>query len=98
MKYFIVEITYLQPIEVISQTTPEHRVFLQGGYERGWLLASGPQVPKVGGVIIARAPSLEALKEFFAGDPYQVKGLGSYRFIEFEPVKRQPFMEEWLTA
>ena len=96
MKHFYIEIQYLVPAEQLSETVPLHRAFLQTGYDRGWLLLSGPQIPRVGGFIVARAPGLEPLQAFFKDDPYQQKGLAAYRFVEFDPVKRQPFLEDWV--
>ncbi len=96
MKHFIIEITFTVPFERMSETVPEHRRFLQTGYDRGWLLCSGPQSPKVGGMIVARAPSQNEIQSFFKDDPYQQKGLATYRFIEFEPVLRQGILEEWI--
>ncbi len=98
MKYFIVEITYTVPFEELTGTVPEHRNFLQTGYDKGWLLCSGPQAPKVGGMVVAKAPSLEEVQQFFSNDPYQKKGLAKYRFCEFEPVKYQPFLKEWISS
>ena len=98
MKHFIVEITYTVPAEQLGETTPEHRAFLQIGYARGWLLFSGPQAPRTGGMVVARAPSLEALSEYFLDDPFQKKGLALYRFVEFEPVKLQGFMQDWVSG
>jgi uncharacterized protein YciI len=98
MKHFMVEILYLVPFEEMSEIVPEHRAFLQGGYDRGWLLMSGPMVPKTGGIVIARAPSLEDIRAFFANDPYLLKGVANHRIVEFEPVKRQAQMEEWVTG
>ena len=97
-KFFIIEVTYLIPADQLGETLAEHRAFLQTGYDQGWLLLSGPQVPRTGGMIIARAPSREELETFFAQDPYKVNKLATYRFIEFEPVKRAGFMEEWVTG
>jgi len=54
MKHFIIEVTYTVPMEMIEQTVNEHRAFLQTGFDKGWLLASGPLVPRIGGMIIAR--------------------------------------------
>ncbi|NTV37470.1 MAG: hypothetical protein HGA53_11010, partial [Anaerolineaceae bacterium] len=85
-------------LEKVAATLAEHRAFLQTGYERGWLLMSGPQVPKTGGMVIARAPSMDELREFFRNDPYLVRGLATYRFVEFEPVKNQPFMADWIAG
>ncbi len=97
MKHFVIEITYTVPVEQMAEITPLHRAFLKEGYERGWLLLSGPQVPRVGGMIVARAPSLEALRQFFAGDPYVTRGVAAYRYIEFDPLFRQSFLEDWVT-
>jgi len=95
VKHFIVELTYCVPFEQLSALVPEHRTFLQAGYERGWLLMSGPQVPKTGGIIVARAPGLEDLQAYFCGDPFARHGVAVYRYVEFEPVRRQAGMEGW---
>lgn len=95
-KFFLVEITYLVPAEQLGDTVAEHRAFLSTGYDKGWLLLSGPQVPRTGGLLVGRAPSREALDDFLSNDPYRVKGMASYRVVEFEPVKRQPFLEAWI--
>ena len=95
MKHFIVEIIYTAPLEQIATKTPFHREFLQKGYDQGWLLMSGPRVPKTGGIVVCRAPSLAELQAFFENDPYKLAGMTDYRFNEFEPVKRAPFIESW---
>jgi uncharacterized protein YciI len=96
MKHFVVEITYTAPLEQITATTPEHRAFLKTAYDAGRILFSGPQVPRVGGMVVCKGESLEEIQRFFASDPYQAKGLAVYRFIEFNPVSFQPFIEPWL--
>lgn len=98
MKHFVVEITYTAPIEMIEAIRPEHRAFLQTGYDRGWLLMSGPLNPRTGGIVVARAPSLDELQAFFRQDPYQLRQAATYRFAEFAPVKRQPQLEHWVTG
>ena len=95
MHHFIVELTYTVSFDQLQATLPAHRTFLNAGYELGWVLYSGPQEPKTGGMIVARAPSLDDMKAYFAEDPLQKGGLAIYRFIEFTPVRRQPFMDEW---
>jgi uncharacterized protein YciI len=96
MKHFLVEVTYTVPLEKVLETRVEHREYLQTGYQRKWLLLSGAQSSKKGGVVIARAPSLEELQAFFKEDPYWVKGLATFRFVEFEPAQSQGFLKEWL--
>jgi uncharacterized protein YciI len=98
MLHFLVEITYTVPFEALSGVVAEHRAYLQTGYDKGWLLISGPLNPKTGGLVVAKAPSAEAIREFFRTDPYAMKGLATYNFVEFEPVKRQAFLEEWMTG
>lgn len=97
MKHFIVMIQYQVSMEEVGQVLPDHRAFLRGGYDAGLLLCSGPQNPRTGGVVIARAESLDAIQDFFMQDPYFLQGVGTHQFIEFEPVLYQPFLQDWVT-
>jgi uncharacterized protein YciI len=47
-----------------------HRQFLQQGYDQGRFLLSGPSVPPKGGVLIARAESIDELNDYLADEPY----------------------------
>ncbi len=71
MKHFLLEGQHIVPFE---QRAPEliaaHRRFLQEGYDKGRFLLSGPSVPPQGGILIARAESLEDLNAFLAEEPY----------------------------
>lgn len=96
MKHFVIEIQYTIPLEKLEEIVPAHRAFLDSGYRSGLLLCSGPQNPRVGGLVVARAESREAIEAFFAHDPYQLQGVATYRFVEFEPVKMQPWFEGWV--
>ncbi|OJX38398.1 MAG: hypothetical protein BGO78_10405 [Chloroflexi bacterium 44-23] len=96
MKHFFIEITYTVPAETIAHITPAHRHFLQGGYDQGLLLMSGPMNSKTGGVVIARAATLDDIQAFFSFDPYLANQAATYRFVEFDPLKRQPFLEDWV--
>lgn len=98
MKHFLVDIQYTAPIEKIDEILPHHRAFLQTGYDRGYLLCSGPKNPRTGGIVIARAKSEEVLRNYFEQDPYWQNNAAQYTFIEFNPVKFQPFLENWITG
>jgi len=98
MKHFIVQINYTVPVEELGDAIRQHREFLQLGYERGWLLMSGPRVPATGGIVIARAPSQQELEDYFKDDPYKLAGLATHSFFEFNPVKNQSLMTEWITG
>ena len=97
MKHFLIEIEYTAPIEIINMIVTEQRKFLQTGYDKGWLLMSGPKFPKTGGLVIARAPSMEDIQKFFFDDPYQQHKAATYRFVEFDPVKYQPLIQDWIS-
>ena len=87
MKHFLLEGEHIVPFE---QRAPEliaaHRQFLQQGYDNGRFLLSGPTIPPKGGVLIARAESLEELNEFLADEPYcKAKAMRFSKIIEFDP-------------
>lgn len=90
LKYFIIDYHYLVPFEKVAENVADHRAHLDEGYAKGWFLASGPQNPKTGGLLIARAPERSDLDAFFARDPFVTRKIAEPRVIEFEPVKRHP--------
>ncbi|HEY4693429.1 MAG TPA: YciI family protein [Bellilinea sp.] len=98
MKHFIVFIHYKVPVEQLGGAVKDHRDFLQSGYERGWLLMSGPRNPITGGIVVARAPSQADLVDFFADDPYKSAGLANHEYLEFDPVKYQPWLADWIAG
>lgn len=98
MPHYIVEITYSAALSRIDEAQPAHRAHLQTGYDSGLLLGSGPQIPRQGGILIARAPSRAEFEAFIAQDPYRLQGLADYRLIEFQPVKHQPWAAGWFAA
>ena len=96
MKHFLLEWSYQVPLEQIEAATPDHRAYLQAGYDKGMLLLSGPAVPRTAGVILLRAPTREDAEAFAHGDPFFTRHLATPRLLEFNPVKRQPFLEDWI--
>lgn len=95
MKHYLVEITYTAPLLAIDAALGAHRGFLQGGYDRGLLLMSGPMTPRTGGVVIARGESAQIVEMFFRDDPFKTGNLATYRIVEFTPVKHQPLISDW---
>ncbi|TGK01002.1 hypothetical protein EHO59_13870 [Leptospira semungkisensis] len=96
MKFFLIEIEYVVPIEKIAELTPAHREFLQIQYNKGLLLLSGPKVPRVGGMILAKSSSQEELQTLMKEDPYLQQNYVKYTYKEFAPVKYQRFLMNWL--
>lgn len=98
MKHFVVEITYIAPIDAIDAALADHRAFLTTGYEGGVLLCSGPQEPRTGAFLIARAATRDDLALFLRNDPFQTRNLAKYRIVEFTPVKHQGLLEAWVAG
>lgn len=97
MRHFLLEGQHLVPFE---QRAPEliaaHRRFLQDGYDKGRFLLSGPHIPPSGGILIARAESLEELNQFLADEPYCKANVMRFsRITEFDPVQHQPVLKDW---
>jgi len=97
MKHFLLEGERLVPFE---ERAPEliaaHRQFLQRGYDQGRFLLSGPSVPPKGGVLIARAESIDELNDYLADEPYcKAKVMRFAKVTEFDPVQHQPILSDW---
>lgn len=94
-KHFVIESTYLAELGKIDEKLAAHRAHLETGFRSGMLLASGPQQPRIGGMILARARERREVEEFLARDPFALAGISRYRVIEFEPVKQAPVFAGW---
>lgn len=90
---FVIITRYLKPLSEMEKVTDAHRSFLDRYYQSGHLIASGPQVPRSGGVILAKASSREELVRIFSEDPFVKQGLAEYQYIEFVPVKKSAAAE-----
>jgi uncharacterized protein YciI len=96
MKHFLLEGEHLVPFEELSDLLPKHREFLQRGYDAGFFLFSGPQIPARGGFLVARAESLARLEELFANEPFTKSGKMRFsRITEFNPVQHQALLKDW---
>ena len=96
MKHFLLEGEYLVPFEELAELIPRHRQFLQKGYDAGHFLLSGPQASARGGVLLARAESLEKLQELLAEEPLTQAKKMRLRMVEFTPMQYQPILADWL--
>ena len=94
-KHFVIESTYVAEIEKIDDQLAAHRAHLEQGFQSGMLLASGPQLPRTGGMILARAKEKAEVEAFLARDPFALAGLSEYRVVEFQPVKQAALFSTW---
>jgi uncharacterized protein YciI len=90
---FVITLSYQVDIEQIDEAVPAHQEWLDAQYEDGVFLASGAQVPRKGGVILAAGlPRLE-LEARLSLDPFQQKHLATYEIVEFVPTMVNPGLE-----
>ena len=88
---FIVTVTYTAPIEQVNALRAAHREWLDIHMASGVLLVTGPQVPMVGGVLIASGKLDRAsLAALLTNDPFSINGVADYAITEFEPNKVNP--------
>ena len=87
---FVVVLKYIVSLETIDAHRAAHLKFLDNYYSYGILLASGPQAPRVGGVIIAKCSSKETLEKILENDPFWINNLAEYQILEFTPAKHAP--------
>ena len=80
---FIIELTYVKPLEEVGKYMEEHKKFLEENYEEGIFIVSGPMVPRVGGTIIASLDSKEELGKIVNKDPFIINKVSSYKITEF---------------
>lgn len=82
--YAISIIRYRKPLEAVQKHTDAHRAYLQGLKQEGLLLASGPMVPRNGGMLLVRVPDGEAqatLDSIRDNDPYVRFGVAQHELL-----------------
>lgn len=93
---FVITIHYKSSIEEIDKYLKAHRDFLDIYYKKGFFLASGPQNPRVGGIIVATGPSREELQEILKLDPFHQAGIAEYEITEFHAIKYRDEIKDLL--
>lgn len=81
---YVIVLTYTAPLEALDAAMAAHRAFLDRQYAAGVFIASGPQIPRTGGVIIARGLDRAALERVPREDVFHQQGLATYQLIEFQ--------------
>ena len=82
---FIAILTYKKPLGEVDRFLQAHREYLAKHYAAGDFIASGPQTPRVGGVIMIKADNREAVDAIIAEDPFHINGIADYQIVEFTP-------------
>ena len=87
---FVVLLTYVKPLPEVDRHMRAHMKFLQEQYAAKTFIASGRQVPRTGGVILARCASKEALAELMQHDPFVQNGAATFEIVQFRTSQHDP--------
>ena len=87
---YVIFVEFVRPLEEVDRVAPAHKAWLETLRAAGTLLASGRRNPRTGGVILAAAPSREAIDRLIEADPFHVAGIATHSVFEFQPSLTAP--------
>lgn len=87
---FVIDLAYQVPFDQIDPLIDGHMAFLEECYAEGLFLASGPKVPREGGVILAVSDSRQRIEEVIKKDPFHQEEVAIYTITEFIPRMTHP--------
>lgn len=93
---FVVDLTYIVPLEILDAHMAEHVKFLRKYYDQNVFVASGRKVPRTGGIILALAGSREALEKILSEDPFFTHRLAEFTITEFQTSQYHPELKKLL--
>jgi uncharacterized protein YciI len=93
---FILLLTYTKPLEEVDALMRDHMPWLNEQYQAGRFLVSGRQVPRTGGVIVARGDDREGIEALAAGDPFVTGGVATCEVIQFRASQSAPDLRRLL--
>ncbi|MHC1748612.1 MAG: YciI family protein [Cellulosilyticaceae bacterium] len=84
---FILNLTYVKPIEDVEKYLSCHISFLEKYYETGKFICSGRKNPRTGGIILCSAQDINEVNTILNEDPFYKENIATYEIIEFVPTK-----------
>ena len=80
---FVLLLSYIKPLEEVDAHMREHVAWLSKQYEAGRFVVSGRQVPRTGGVIVARGDDRKEMEDIAASDPFVTRGVATVEVVQF---------------
>lgn len=93
---FIINLTYIVPLETLDEHMADHVAFLRKYYAKNVFVASGRKVPRTGGVILALAKSKEEVEKIIREDPFHKHRLAEFSITEFLTSQYHPDLKSLL--
>ena len=80
---FVLLLTYIKPLAEVDALMRRHMAWLDAQYDAGRFIVSGRQIPRSGGVILARGDDREEIETLAASDPFVAGGVATCDVIQF---------------
>jgi uncharacterized protein YciI len=80
---FVLLLTYTKPLAEVDALMRRHMAWLDAQYDAGRFVVSGRQIPRSGGVILARGDDREEIETLAASDPFVSGGVATCEIIQF---------------
>ncbi len=93
---FVFNVKYKKPMAEVDFFLAEHRNYLDTLSAAGKLIASGPQEPRVGGIILCHAQNMDEAQKLVENDPFFIHGIADYEITRFHAIKHN--MENFQSA
>jgi uncharacterized protein YciI len=90
---FVLLLTYTTPLDEVDALMRKHMAWLNEHYAAGRFIVSGRQVPRTGGVILARGDDREEIEALAASDPFVQGGVATVEAIQFNASQTAPGFE-----
>jgi uncharacterized protein YciI len=93
---FIIDLTYIVPLEELDVHMAEHVKYLKKYYKKNVFVASGRKVPRTGGIILALGNSKAEIEEIINEDPFIIHKVAAFRITEFLTSQFHPDLKSLL--
>jgi uncharacterized protein YciI len=80
---FVLLLTYVRPLEEVDAVMRDHMRWVNEHYAAGRFVVSGRQIPRTGGVILARGDDRDEMEQIAASDPFVSGGVATCTVIQF---------------
>lgn len=95
---FVVTLTYVADLTEIDAALTDHAGWIDHQIDAGVFLASGPQLPRTGSVILATGINRVELEALMREHPFVERGLATYDVVQFDAQRTAPAMKALLAA
>jgi uncharacterized protein YciI len=82
---------YTRPVEEVDALLEDHKAWI--GRNADKILLTAREEPLIGGMILARAGSLDEIWAMIRDDPFHAAGMSEYEVREYNPVRAAPGVE-----